>query len=226
MEKITKKVCLKLVFISHFCVSLQQRCNSAARKHHRNMAKEKDIRPQVIDADISTLIPDDRNFNQHTEFGMSLLEKSIRKNKFGRSVLVDKNNRIIAGNGVVETASAIGETNIRIIETYGHELVVVKRLDVDLDTAQGRELALTDNQIASADLAWDKDAIGQAEEAFNIDAAEWGLKFAQAAAEQQDMSDNINQQYKIEIDCKSEGILQQIYDEMQERGVECRILTL
>ena len=190
------------------------------------MAKEKDIRPQVRDADLSELIPDDRNFTKHTEFGMSLLEKSIRKNKFGRSVLVDKNNRLIAGNGVVETASNIGETKVKIVETYGNELVVVKRMDVDLDSQQGREMALADNQVASADLQWDREAIQEAEKRFQIDAAEWGLKFAQAAANAKDMSENINRQYKLEIDCKTESSLEMIYDEMRERGYECRILTL
>lgn len=190
------------------------------------MAKKESITPKVVDADISSLVPDNNNFNKHTEFGMSLLEKSIRKNKFGRSILVDKNNRIIAGNGVVETASNIGETKVKIVETRGDELVVVKRLDVDLDSTQGREMALTDNQIASADLQWDEEAIRRAEEQFQIDPNEWGLKFAQAEKSAKDMSDNIQKQYKIEIDCKTEGYLQEIYNEMTERGFECRILTL
>ena len=190
------------------------------------MAKEKDIRPQVRDADLSELIPDDRNFNKHTEFGMSLLEKSIRKNKFGRSVLVDKNNRLIAGNGVVETASNIGETKVIIVPTNGDELVVVKRMDVDLDSQQGREMAFTDNQIAHVDLEWNKEALDRAKERFNIDAEEWGLKFAQAEQSAKDYSGDIKQQYKLEIYCKTEGALQAIYDEMQERGYECRILTL
>jgi len=219
----------KAVFISHYFVYLQRCCNKTADKNNinSNMAKKESItQTKVFDTDISVLIPDDQNFNKHTEFGMSLLEKSIRKNKFGRSVLVDKNNRIIAGNGVVETASNIGETKCRFVETYGDELVVVKRMDVDLDSQQGRELALTDNQIAHVDLAWDTEAIQRAKERFNIDAEEWGLKFAQAQQSARDMSGEIQKQYKIEIDCKTEGALQAIYDEMQERGYECRILTL
>jgi hypothetical protein len=47
---------------------------------------------------IKDLIPDDKNFNKGTEFGNSLIEKSFRKFGAGRSILLDKNNRIIAGN--------------------------------------------------------------------------------------------------------------------------------
>lgn len=57
---------------------------------------------------IKDLIPDDKNFNRGSEFGNSLIEKSIRKFGLGRSILIDKNNRIIAGNKTVENAGAIG----------------------------------------------------------------------------------------------------------------------
>lgn len=105
--------------------------------------------------DIEQLVYDDKNFNKHTEFGMSLLEKSLRNNGAGRSILIDKNNRIIGGNGVVETAVNIGMRNVRVIETDGTELIAVKRRDIDLDTKQGREMALADNATAAADLEWD-----------------------------------------------------------------------
>lgn len=44
---------------------------------------------------ISELVPDDKNFNKGSEFGNSLIEKSFRKFGAGRSILIDKNNRII-----------------------------------------------------------------------------------------------------------------------------------
>ncbi len=41
-------------------------------------------------AKISDLKFDDKNFNKHTSYGMSLLEKSLRENGAGRSILIDK----------------------------------------------------------------------------------------------------------------------------------------
>ena len=116
---------------------------------------------------------DDKNFNKHTEFGMSLLEKSLHEFGAGRSVLVDKNNNIIAGNGIVEAAAQAGIEDIEFVETTGEKLVVVKRTDVDLNSEKGRKMAFADNATASADLSWNKDNIG---EFFTPeDTEEWGV---------------------------------------------------
>ena len=107
-------------------------------------------------SNIEELKFDKKNFNKHTENGMRLLEKSLRDFGAGRSILVDKDNNIIAGNGIVESAINAGITKTRVVETTGDELVVVKRTDVELDTKKGREMALADNATASADLEWDE----------------------------------------------------------------------
>lgn len=114
---------------------------------------------------------DDKNFNKHTEYGMSLLEKSLRKFGGGRSILLDKNNNIIAGNGVVETANNIGFNDVQIVESDGSKLIAVKRVDVDINSDQGREMALADNAVAAADLEWDKELINETVE----NAGDWGV---------------------------------------------------
>lgn len=124
---------------------------------------------------LDDLTPDDRNMNKHTSYGMSLIEKSIRKHKFGRSILVDKNDRIIGGNGVTETAASIGATKTIVVETTGDELVVVKRTDIDLDSKEGREMALADNATAVADIEWDATAVKEIEGEFEIEPEDWGV---------------------------------------------------
>lgn len=106
-------------------------------------------------ATIKDLKFDDKNFNKHTEFGMSLLEKSLRENGAGRSILLDKDNNIIAGNGVVEAAGQIGLDKVKIVEASGDEIIAVKRTDISLNSRKGREMALADNATAKADIEWD-----------------------------------------------------------------------
>ena len=130
---------------------------------------------EIKEAKISDLVFDDKNFNKHTEFGMSLIEKSIRNNGAGRSILIDKNNRIIAGNGVTEIAGQIGLDDVQIVETDGTKIIAVKRTDIDLDSQQGREMALADNATGAADLQWDAETIAEVEEEFDIDAGDWGV---------------------------------------------------
>jgi len=131
---------------------------------------------EIKEAKISDLVFDDKNFNKHTEYGMSLIEKSIRNNGAGRSILIDKNNRIIAGNGVTEIAGQIGLDDVQIVETDGTKIIAVKRTDIDLDSKQGREMALADNATAAADLQWDEEQIQFAEEEFGMVAEEWGVE--------------------------------------------------
>lgn len=106
-------------------------------------------------AKISDLKFDDKNFNKHTQRGMGLIEKSLQEFGAGRSILIDKDNNIIAGNGVVESAGQVGLENVKIIETDGTEIVAVKRTDISLHSKKGRRMALADNSTSNADLEWD-----------------------------------------------------------------------
>ena len=117
---------------------------------------------------------DDKNFNKHTQRGMGLLEKSLQKFGAGRSILIDKDDNIIAGNGIVEAAGSIGLEKVKVVEATGDEIIAVKRTDVALDSEQGREMALADNATASADLEWDKDTLGEFFEPEDVE--QWGVE--------------------------------------------------
>lgn len=114
---------------------------------------------------ISDLIPDLHNANKGTPRGRGMLEKSLSKYGAGRSILIDKNNRIIAGNKTAEVAGAIGIENIRIIETNGKEIVAVKRTDLDLESDNAaRELAFADNRTAEVSIEWSPEELVAAQE--------------------------------------------------------------
>lgn len=138
---------------------------------------------KVTNGSIADLKFDDKNFNKHTEYGMSLLEKSLRRLGAGRSVVVDSENRIIGGNGVVETASNIGMEKTIVVETQGDEIVVVKRTDMSLDSKEGREMALADNAVAHENLMLDTALIQVAEQEYGIDAHEWGVELTEVTSE-------------------------------------------
>ena len=141
---------------------------------------------KVTQAKIDQLIPDDRNLNKHTEYGSSLLEKSVTQFGLGRSILIDKNNRIIAGNGITETAGATGLEDVLIVETIGDKLVAVKRTDIDLDSKEGRELALADNATSAANLSWDEEKIAEIAGEYDIEPEDWGLNVDFGADDQGD----------------------------------------
>ena len=135
---------------------------------------------KITETNVDKLIPDNKNFNRGTEYGQHLIEESLRKFGAGRSILLDKNNRIIAGNKTIENAAIIGLDNVIIVETDGNQIVAVKRNDIDLDTAKGRELALADNATGKANLAWDIEIITEQAEMYAIEPKDWGISLDDA----------------------------------------------
>ena len=131
---------------------------------------------KVIETNIESLVPDNKNFNKGTEYGDRLMDESLRRFGLGRSILIDKNNRIIAGNKTAEKAADIGFTDVVVVEVDGNQLVAVKRKDIDLDSAKGRELALADNATGKANLAWDEDLISDISAQFNFEPGDWGVE--------------------------------------------------
>ena len=116
------------------------------------------------------LIADDKNFNKGSENGAEMIRKSFEKFGAGRSILLDKNNRIIAGNKSVEFS---GIDDVLIVESDGTQLIAVKRTDIDLDSPQGREMALADNASAKANIVFDAELIeAELGEAVCV---EWGI---------------------------------------------------
>lgn len=127
---------------------------------------------KIFDAGIT---PDRHNANEGTQRGRGLLEKSLRKLGAGRSILTDKDGNVIAGNKTIEAAADI-DLPVRIVETDGNELVVVKRTDLDLYSEtdkRARQLAYADNKIAEVDLAWKPEQIAVDFEPLEL--GEWGF---------------------------------------------------
>src|SRR5688500_4967744 len=82
--------------------------------------------PEGVPVELTTidqLSPDDKNANKGTPRGMGLLENSIQRNKLGRSVLIDKNRRIIAGNKTAETFGTVGGQKVLVVKTRGDVLI-------------------------------------------------------------------------------------------------------
>lgn len=159
---------------------------------------------KVIETHIDQLIPDDHNFNKHTEYGMHLLEKSVGEFGLGRSILLDKNNRIMGGNGITETAANLDLNKVIVVETDGTQLVAVKRTDMDLDTKRGREMAMADNATGKANLDFDPVQIDMMAEKYDFDPSDWGVDISTPDVDLDEPDDNVKDD---EFDAESENII-------------------
>ena len=131
---------------------------------------------------IEELVQDDHNLNKGTKEGQRLMERSFRELGAGRSILVDRDGRIIAGNKSQRAAMAAGIKKVRVIETEGDELIAVKRTDLSLDSKEGRELAYADNLTTQVNLAWDEIELDHLQtEVEGFDTSDWGFDAKQLA---------------------------------------------
>lgn len=92
---------------------------------------------------------DSRNYRKHNDRNKDLIRKSLNECGAGRSIVIDNNNEIIAGNGIYEQAKELG-IKTKIIETDGSELVVVKRTDLSTDDEKRKKLAVMDNSTSDS----------------------------------------------------------------------------
>ena len=177
---------------------------------------------KMIETNIEQLVPDNKNFNKGTEYGQHLIEESLRKFGAGRSILIDKNNRIIAGNKTIENAATVGIENVIVVETDGNQIVAVKRNDIDLDSPIGRGLCLADNATSKANLAWDMDIITEQAERFAIDPEDWGVSMPEPETEEpQDTKKELDT--RLIVECGDVSKLSLLFSELQDRGFKCEL---
>lgn len=93
---------------------------------------------------LDDLTPDANNANKGTQRGVYMVEHSLEQYGAGRSILVDKSGRVIAGNKTLQAAIEKG-FDVEVVKTDGKRLVVVQREDLDLtEDDRARLLAYAD----------------------------------------------------------------------------------
>lgn len=107
-------------------------------KNNYNISKDKQNEIKTA----ADLIQDANNYRKHSDTNKARIKKSIDEAGLGRSVVIDADNVLVAGNGVQQVVDK--DTPVRIIETDGTELVVVKRTDLHTGDPRRKTLALAD----------------------------------------------------------------------------------
>jgi hypothetical protein len=166
---------------------------------------------QTTNIKSTELIADDKNFNKGSENGAEMIRKSFQKFGSGRSILIDKNNRIIAGNKSVEYS---GIEDVLIVESDGTQLIAVKRTDIDLDSPQGREMALA--ELIEAELG---EAVCE----------EWNVPKAEIKKEVEGNFDDEGiegkNQYGVIVICESAGTQESVFNDLTNMGFNCKIVV-
>ena len=153
---------------------------------------------------------DRRNYRVHNDENKRVIRKSLEELGAGRSIVIDNEGEIIAGNGVYEQAQKLG-IKTKIVETDGSELVVVKRTDLATGDDKRKKLALADN--AASDTSEWADELLREDWTPEV-LADWGVELPEieeAPTEEAQEDDFDEEKDKVETVCK-EGDLWQLGD--------------
>lgn len=117
-------------------------------------------KPRVINH-IKHLKPDAKNARRHTPRNIGLIVDALSEVGAARSIVIDEQGRVLAGNGTIEAAAEAGITKIQVVDSDGETLIAVRRRG--LTEHQKRRLALFDNRSAEP-AEWDAAILGEFEE--------------------------------------------------------------
>jgi site-specific DNA-methyltransferase (adenine-specific) len=114
---------------------------------------------------INNLKPDPKNARKRTERSATLIGESLKRYGAARSIVIDEDDRILAGNGTVEQAKAAGISKVRVVETDGDEIIAVRRRGLTDQDKIG--LAIADNR--TSDLSeWDAEMLRQLDAEYDL----------------------------------------------------------
>lgn len=105
---------------------------------------------------LGDLVPDADNRRQHTPRNLDMIERSLEEVGAARSIVIDEDGVVLAGNATVEAAALAGIERVQVVPADGGTIIAVQRSG--LTPEQKARLALYDNR--AADLAeWKADKL-------------------------------------------------------------------
>ena len=170
---------------------------------------------QVINKKIEEIKPYEKNPRKNDE-AVECVMNSIKEFGFKVPIVIDKDNVIIAGHTRYKAAKKLKIQEVPCIVAD------------DLTDEQIKAFRLADNKVAEK-AEWDFELLSEELDSivdFNMTDFGFELDFdKEKEINRKDLSDNIDEEYMIVIECESETELEEIFTKLQEEGYNCRIST-
>lgn len=164
-----------------------------------------------------------KNSRTHSDAQIAQLVASLREFGFTNPILIDGKNGIIAGHGRLKAAQELGYETVPTIELS------------ELTEQQRRAYIIADNKLA-LNAGWNNELL--AFEMQNLMDAGFDLSLTGFSDDEitalNFIDDEIDEDFKepsdesrntLLIECTGERELETLYEEMQKRGFECKILS-
>jgi hypothetical protein len=181
---------------------------------------------------LSELTQDPKNANTGTCRGKTAVERSLLNCGAGRSIVIDKDGIILAGNTTAAAAQSAGlNEEVILVETDGSQLVVVIRTDLTAADKKARTLAVADNRTAELGLEWDPDVLkelsGELElkDYFSPDELKEIVEPEAVTADEKELNMSNDLKFRVIIECANEQEQFNLLERFEKEGLKCLALT-
>lgn len=116
-------------------------------------------KPKADPTHLKDLTPDPANARKHGPRNVGTIVSALNEVGAARSIVIDEDGVILAGNATAEAAAEAGITKVRVVDVDGETVVAVRRSN--LTPQQKARLALFDNRAAELAEGWDEDVLRQ-----------------------------------------------------------------
>jgi hypothetical protein len=169
------------------------------------------------------LTPYAKNSRTHSDTQIAQLVASLQEFGFTNPILLDGANGIIAGHGRLKAAQQLGYETVPTIELG------------NMTDEQRRAYIIADNKLA-LNAGWDTEMLAFEIESlqdagydlgltgFNADELK-ALNFTDSDVDEDFKEPTDESRNTLLIECTGERELETLYEEMQKRGFECKILS-
>ena len=172
---------------------------------------------EVLNLKIDDIKPYENNPRNNLD-AVDATANSIKEFGWQQPIVVDKDMVIIAGHTRLLAAKKLGYKEVPVVVAS------------NLNKEQVRAYRLADNK--TGELAeWDVSLLDEElESIIDIDMSDFGFDFDDTEVDDidvsdKDLSETFNEKYELKVTCDNESQLEELYNELTERKLECSILA-
>lgn len=181
--------------------------------------------PQLERRALADIVEDPGNARTHTKKQVQQIAESIRRWGWTNAIVVDEENRVIAGHGRIAAARVLGHADVPVLVVRG------------LSHTERQALALADNKIA-INAGWDYEKLGAALAAIKsngvVDLSLTGFSNTELASIAGNLVSGLDTKpalavalrYQVVIDCVDEAQQAALMERFEKEGLSCQLLIL
>jgi hypothetical protein len=185
--------------------------------------KKASLRPDP--SSLADLTPDPRNARKHSPRNVGTIVDALHEVGAARSIVIDENGVILAGNATAEAAAEAGITTVRVVDASGSEIIAVRRSG--LTKSQKAKLALYDNRAAELADGWDLSVLEELQ-AEGLDLSSMWLEneLWPGKISGEDGAEALlgGMEYRVVVDVANETEQAQLIERLEAEGLICRPL--